>query len=153
MPFSDFKPTKRTVTFPGGSAELRALSLPDLALLISSHEDSINDIVQNIRARKDVIESGDFGDEAAIGLMTDLFIEVIRESPILAANIIAICADEPEGVKSVLNLPVNIQVEALVAVGEMTFTDLASVKKFIANVKMLIAGLLPKSATVALAAE
>jgi hypothetical protein len=152
MSLSTYKPKTITVEFPDGDFEVRGLSLPDVAVLVDSHEYVINNIVTKVRTRKEIIEAeGGANDEALANLMGDLFMEIIRESPMLAANIIAICADEPDQMVNASRLPIVTQVEALTAIGDLTFKDMASVKKFVANVTKLIRGILP-SETATLAA-
>jgi len=150
MPLSESKPKTRKVEFPGGSTEIRGISLSDVAMLIDSHEGVINSIVQKIRVG--FFENDAVDDEAMSQLMIDTALEVIRESPIFVANLIAICADEPDQIEVAMKLPLNTTIEAVIAIGEISFTDLASIKKFIASVKVLIRHLLPNESA-ALAAE
>jgi hypothetical protein len=81
-------------------------------------------------------------------MLAELTMDLIRESPTLAGNIIALAADEsdPASMRAAATLPVTVQLEALLAIGELTFKDLAAVKKLVAGVKMLIRGLLPPAA-------
>jgi len=142
MPLSEFKAITREVKFPGGSMQVRAVSLPDVSMLIDSHEQTINDIVQKVR--KGIVENGMFEDEEVMAsVLTDVFMQVIRESPVLIGNIISLCADEPGLLEIAMKLPVSVQIEALIVIGELSFVDLASVKKFAADVMKLIRNLLP----------
>jgi hypothetical protein len=145
MSLSDYKPPKRKIEFDGGSFEVRAISLPDVAMLIDLHERTIAAIVTKIRERQNL----DF-DSAEI--MVNTIMEVVRESPMLAANIISLCADEQDQMQTVLKLPLPVQIDALQQIANVTFTDLASVKKFIADAMRLVKGILPPT-PVALAAE
>lgn len=133
MALSDHITQKRKILFPGGEFEVRAITLPDVAVIVESHREAIDRIVGQMRVR-------DLNDSEAI---TETLMEVVAESPILAANIIAICSDEPDQMGAAMNLPLPVTVEALQAIGDLTFTDLAAVKKFGANVTRLIRGMLP----------
>lgn len=139
MPLADYKPRKRTIKFDGGYFDVRAFSLMDVATIIDSHQEAIEKIY--IRLQVNASEGFDLSEAMAMELLMDM----VRESPTLAGNIIALAADEPnaEMMRVAATLPITVQIEALIAVGELTFTDIASVKKFGADVMSLIGGILP----------
>lgn len=145
MALADFRPRKRVVSFEGGEFEVRAITLNDVAVIVDSHRFTIDGIVSKMRARQGL----DMDDP---NIIADTMMEVVNESPILAANIIAICSDEREQMDAAARLPVPVTVEALQAIGDLTFTDMAAVKKFTADVMRLIRGILPPPSE-ALAAE
>jgi len=61
--------------------------------------------------------------------------------PDLAAAVIALASDEPDAVDVVRSLPLPVQLDALIAVGKLTFTDEGAVPKFLAGLGgMLRAG-------------
>lgn len=139
MSLADYKPRKREIRFDGGSFEIRAFSLTDVAIVIDSHQWAIEQIYVKLRARAD--QKLDLDEATA----TELLMELVRESPTLAGNIIALAADEPgpEIMRIAATLPMTVQIEALTAIGQLTFTDMAAVKKFGADVMTLIGGILP----------
>jgi hypothetical protein len=144
MPLSEFKPKTETVLFDGGSFDIRAISLPDVAMLIDSHELSINSMVMTVRNRLDIIKAnGKTDDEAMSEIVGSMVIEIIRETPILAGNLICLCADEPGEMETAMKLPVTVQIEALTKIAKLTFTDLASVKKLATDVMSIVRGMLP----------
>lgn len=135
MPIADFLPRKETILFPGGSFEVRAVTIQDIAALVDIHQDAIDEIYIRIQSRADE----EFTPEIAQWLMMN----TIQQSPILAAHLIALAADEPREMMNVMKMPLTIQVEALQRIGELTFTDIASAKKFGGDVMNLMRVLLP----------
>jgi hypothetical protein len=142
MAFADYKPRRVKITFDGGSASVRAISLMDVATIIDSHQWAVEQCAARIRAGLEV------NGQVTEAMLAELTMDLIRESPTLAGNIIALAADEsdPASMRAAATLPVTVQLEALLAIGELTFKDLAAVKKLVAGVKMLIRGLLPPAA-------
>jgi hypothetical protein len=147
MPLADFVPVKRTVAFPGGEFEVRALNLLDISMLIDNHRFAIDQIASQIRTSREL----SFPDD---DIIREAIIEVIRESPVLVANIISLCSDERDQQEVALSLPATIQLETLLAVADLTFKDTAAIKKLAADVMRLITGILPPgTVTLAQAAE
>jgi hypothetical protein len=147
MPLADFVPVKRTVAFPGGEFEVRALNLLDISMLIDNHRFAIDQIASQIRTSREL----SFPDD---DIIREAIIEVIRESPVLVANIISLCSDERDQQEAALSLPATIQLETLLAVADLTFKDTAAIKKLAADVMRLITGILPPgTVTLAQAAE
>src|SRR5687767_13231259 len=109
MPLSSYTPKKVTVEFPGGSFEVRAISLPDVALLIDVHEHTISMIAEKVRNRQALL-GGD--DESLVQeTIADLISEMIRESPVLMGNLLTICADEREAFEQAMSLPITVQLD------------------------------------------
>jgi hypothetical protein len=123
--------------------ELRALSLPDASILVDSHEHAITAIAMKIQNRRDLFERPGQDPEALNEIMADLAMELIRESPLLVGNLIALCSDEPAQLTAAIELPITVQIEAISVIAELTFKDIASVKKLIAGVTRMIRGFFP----------
>lgn len=115
-------PTK-TIVLPGeGSLTLRGLALPDIAKIVENHrpmveqlfskyaEDSTNDDLENI---------------------TMIGQTLVESAPLLLAHVVAISADEPEEWEVVSKLPFPVQLEAIEAVGKLTFEGSGGVKKVV----------------------
>jgi len=126
--------TRRKISFEGGEFELRGVSLPDISAAIMEHREAVDRVADILRSRADATD---------FGAMIDILIDVIRESPYLAAFLICSCADEPDAYSAAFHLPLAVQVEALRAIGDMTFQDAEALKKLIADVKGLLAGIRP----------
>ena len=125
---------RRKISFEGGEFELRGVSLPDISAAITEHREAVDRVADILRNRA---ETDDFGS------MIDILIDVIRESPYLAAFLICSCADEPDAYSAAFHLPLAVQVEALRAIGDLTFSDADALKKLIADVRGLLAGMRP----------
>lgn len=136
MPLATYKAPRRKIEFPGGDVEVRAISLQDVAIIIDAHQMTVDRISTMIRSRADL----DFENQQII---VDTIMEAIRESPLLVANLIALCADETEFQEAASQIPLPAQIEILQAIADITFKDEAAVKKFMADVTKLIRGMLP----------
>jgi hypothetical protein len=112
------------------------VSLPDVAGLVVNHREAVDRIAFIIKTQDQV----NLDDTTAI---IEIFVDVIRESPYLAADLICSCADEPDAYAEAFRLPLTVQLEALRNIGELTFADANAVKKLTADVRMLLAGMLP----------
>jgi hypothetical protein len=150
MPLANYTPAKRRVPYGDGEddyLELRALTLQDVAILIDSHRFAMDQIATTVRTAYDsaTLTEAD--------VISEIIMDVVRESPLLAANVLALCADEPDHQARALNLPLPIVAEALQVIAGLTFTDEAAVKKFLANVRRLIIGMTRPTTVGALAAE
>jgi len=125
---------RRKISFEGGAFEIRGVSLPDISAAIMEHREALDRVADILRNQA---EMNDFDS------MIEILIDVIRESPYLAAFLICSCADEPDAYSAAFHLPLTVQVEALRAIGDMTFQDAEALKKLIADVKGLLAGIRP----------
>lgn len=142
MPLADYTHKKRTVAFDGGEFEVRAISLPDVAGLVARNEEAIDHVVAVLRVQQEL----NLTDAQAV---FDILFRLIRESPFLAADLITSCADEPSQFDAAFRLPLTVQVEALQTIADLTFADAAALKKFAADVKRLLTGILPPTAVAA----
>jgi len=125
--------TRRKITFEGGEFELRGVSLPDISAAIMEHREAVDRVAEILRRTN----AND------LDTTVEILIDVIRESPYLAAFLICSCADEPDAYSAAFHLPLTVQIEALRAIGELTFSDAEALKKLIADVRGLLAGMRP----------
>ena len=128
--------TRRKISFEGGEFELRGVSLPDISNAIMEHREAVDRVADILRSRAEMND---------VSSIIDIMIDVIRESPYLAAFLICSCADEPDAYSAAFHLPLAVQVEALRTIGDLTFQDAEALKKLIADVKGLLAGIRPPS--------
>jgi len=128
MSLSNYNPETTTVDLPGrgGSLTVRGLSFQDLTALIRDHRETIEKLFN------------DYSDDGsnAHSLLTKL----LTNSPEFCAHVIALACDEPEAVDNALRLPLTAQLDALIAVGKMTFEEAGGVKKFLEQIIMIIQG-------------
>ena len=132
----DYIATKRTIRFEGGEFDVRGVSLPDVAAAIVGHREAVDKIATVIRLQDQL----NLDDLTAV---IEIIVDVIKESPYLAADIICSCADEPDAYAAAFRLPLTVQIEALRTIGELTFADAAALKKLVADARTLLAGMLP----------
>lgn len=132
----DYVVVKRKVQFEGGEFEVRGVSLPDVAGAILNHREAVDRIATVIRLR-DELNLDD------LNAVLEILVDVIKESPYLAADLICSCADEPESYVEAFKLPLTVQVEAIRTIGELTFSDAIALKKLVADVTTLLRGMLP----------
>jgi hypothetical protein len=125
--------TRRKISFEGGEFEIRGVSLPDISAAIMEHREAVDRVADILRQTN----ADDFN------TTIEILIDVIRESPYLAAFLICSCADEPDAYSAAFHLPLTVQVEALRVIGELTFSDAEALKKLIADVRGLLAGMRP----------
>lgn len=138
MPISDYKPQIASIEFPGGSFEVRGISLDDMAAVIDVHSTAV-DLIREKMLQHQIVSP----DQITPELAADVVVSVIRECPSLAAQVISLAADEREAYGIVMKMPITLQMQALRAIGELTFRDLATAKKFVADVRSLIGAILP----------
>lgn len=136
MPLSSFKPSKRKIEWPGGDVEVRAISLQDVAIIIDAHQATVDRIATMMMSRADL----DFNSNV---IVADTIMEAVRESPLLVANLIALCADEAEFMEAASKIPLPAQIEILQTISDITFKDDAALKKFAADVTKLIRAMIP----------
>jgi hypothetical protein len=132
----DYVAVKRKVAFKGGEFEVRGVSIPDVAGLVVNHRDAVDRIAFFLRNKEDL----NLDDVTAT---IEVLVDVIKESPFLAAELICSCADEPDAYVIAYQLPLTVQIEALRVIGELTFSDAEALKKLTADVRRLLAGMLP----------
>lgn len=125
---SDFQVERRELAYKGGSFHVEGLSLESFAVLVRTH-------LQDLEALFDLFEHSENLQGADI---QRLAIAVLEEAPGFAANVIALAAGEPDAAPKAAKLPGPVQLEALAAIGELTFTEVGGVKKFLPTVAKLL---------------
>jgi hypothetical protein len=114
----DITINKTEIEVPGGDFAVRGLALIDVNTLFSRYADTASDLFKSLM-QGEVQQA----DSAQIANM------LVKDAPALAAALIATAADEPEMEAVVSRLPFPIQIEALEAIGKLTFTTEGSLKK------------------------
>lgn len=142
MPLADYQHKRRTIKYDGGEFDVRGVSLPDLAGLVDRNQAAIDHVAAVVRAQDEL----NFSDNQAV---TEIVLDAIRESPYLVADLISSCAEEPEAYQVAFTLPLTVQVEALQAIADLTFTDAAALKNLVAAVKKLLQGMIPPTTVAA----
>lgn len=132
MALSDYKPKKESVFVPiEGQTDnieipLRGLSATDISDIVTVHFNDMDAVYEIYESTGD----GEFGELRMLSLISKL----ITAAPGLIAHVIAVSADEPELVDVASLLPMASQYEAMSKIIALTFTDIATLKKVIADV-------------------
>ena len=135
MALADFTP--ETVSIKAGRATIavHGLSFTDISSLIKTHFDDLDGLF-------DIYEKHSGADFSNIA-MGRYAVGLVKEAPGLVAHIIALAADEPDLVDVAAKLPLLAQVEALQAIGKLTFEEIGGVKKMLEAMKDLAAQVRP----------
>lgn len=130
MKLAEYKAASREVQVGEGSFHVKGLSLDDLSVLVSHH-------LEDLEALFDVFENAE---KLGGADWQKIAAGVIAQAPGFAANVIALGAGETdtEAVRGARALPFPVQLEAFVAIGDLTFTEVGSVKKFLETVAGLL---------------
>lgn len=124
MALKDFIIPRRTLQVGATEVTLRGLTFADMGVLVAEHRDEFVAAGNIIGASKDN--------------MASLASVLAQVAPRIVAHGIALAADEPEAVDAVATLPAPVQLEALLIVGELTFTDPGAAPKFLAGLTSLL---------------
>lgn len=137
MALSDYKQVSRVFELKGASFEVKALSLNEMRVLIRQHMPDLEALfqvsVEALEGKSEVSESD----------IQRLVVAAVEQAPGLVANVIALSAGETDeaGVAAAYRLPFPVQVDVLLAIGNLTFDEVGGVKKWWGA----IAGLLGKT--------
>jgi hypothetical protein len=128
MSLRKYQSPRREITLPDGSTfPVRGLSFLDLSKLVLTHREEFVAAGKIVSANKD-----DMGTLAAV---------LAQTLPGLVASAVAVAADEPDLTSVIESLPLSVQLEAILAVGELTVRDANSIPKILAGLaRMLRAG-------------
>jgi len=139
MALSDYEIPRTSVPLNNGNAiEVRGMSLTDVSLLYRIHEESVDEIVKMFKGKLVGAATPDEIGEAVTNDSKGIVIEFLRHFPLVASNIIALACDEPDAWRKAQELPMPVQVEALVAISRLTFEDINGFKKFVGNALAVI---------------
>ena len=128
---------KKSVRVGETAFDVRGLSFHDISDLMTGNQD---DLVELVTMYVQTAEQGE--DPMAGGTAGVAFLQkVVHELPSLVAKVVAIAADEPDSYAVVEKMPFPAQLEAILAVGQMTFEDEDGLKKFGENILTLLAAL------------
>lgn len=128
MSLSDYKPDSREIKIGGTTFRVEGLSLDHVAVLIRAH-------LPDLEALFDIIQHSEKINPQSIQAVVT---SIISQAPGFAANVIALAAGEGDATETAAKLPFTKQIEALIAIGELTFTEVGSVKKALEAVTSLL---------------
>lgn len=128
MGLASFTPESHEFNFKGGSFTVEGLSLEALATLVQHHLpdlEALFDLFQGF----DKAEGQDF---------TPLVVSLIQQAPGFCSNVIALAAGEPDSAKKAARLPFPLQIEVLLKIGDLTFTEVGGPKKSLEMIAALL---------------
>jgi hypothetical protein len=125
MSLRNYQAPRRDVPLPDGSTfSVRGLTFLDLSKLVMSHRDEFVAAGKIITANKD-----DMGTLALV---------LAQTLPGLIASAVAAAADEPDLTGVIESLPLPVQLDAILAVGELTVLDANSLPKILAGLARIL---------------
>lgn len=123
MSLASYTPPSTTVELPrGGSLTVRGLAAEDISTLLRRHGQELETLYAKA-------VSGEIPEKAVAAMMMQT---VLQSFPYLAADIIALAADEPENYETAAKLPLPTQMTLLTAIFNNTFETEDDVKNFLA---------------------
>lgn len=134
MALSDFVLQKETVAYRGGSFEVHGINFDVVnRIILDGHRAEVDRAIQMLQDSLNP-ETGEIGDLD----LTTAFASIMREFPVLIAKIVAACADDIDNWANVYNMPVSVQLDAVVKVSNLTFDGEDSIKKFLENLILMV---------------
>lgn len=125
MSLRDFVVETRAIALRGDQKlQVRGIAFDDLLRLLSDRRGLIDQAFKLVGDAKFDPESADEQQ------LRKLIGGLVAALPDLAAELIALAADEPDMAPTARRLPAPVQLDALIAIYEMTFTEPAGLGKF-----------------------
>jgi hypothetical protein len=125
----------RKIVFRGGEFEVQGLTFDMVARLVTAGHrgelDKAIELFQGLQVGSD--------DTDVIGSLSSL----ITMAPVLAAKAIALGCGEMDQWEKARSLPMPVQLDALLAIGKLTFDGADSVKNFLRGLQDLLSGMTP----------
>lgn len=136
MSLSNYAPEQRKVALGDSFIQLGGLSLEHVAILMREHLSDLDQLWSIFSSARE--KSPD--DFAKIAMA------VVSQAPGFAANLIALAAGEPGAAANAMSIPAPKQIEIIVTIGELTFTEVGGVKKGMETIASLLVALKPEVA-------
>jgi len=147
MSLADYQPEVRMFGKDKGQFSVSGLSLEHFSLLLTTHLTDLEKIF-------DLIISGMSGQEIDMDSAKTVAIKFCAECPELVAHVIALAADgvdhksgrvQMDSLVAAAKLPLALQIDILVAIGELTFSEVGGVKKCLELLTGMLGSLIPKA--------
>ncbi len=142
MALSDFTPETIEIKSKRVTFDVRGLSMIDLSAILRVH---IDDLEHLFKMYEEEAGNASFSNISMARYATRL----ISDAPGLVSHIIALAADEPDMVSTVERLPMMTQLDALKAIGKLTFEEVGGVKKLVETLGDLLKEMSPERKQVA----
>lgn len=134
MAFSDYVVPTVELTLPNGAtATVRGIALQDITVLLSRHLPTITAFFNRMSSVRDGVVRPD--QVAAISM------DLLGSAPALAADIIALAADEPNMGPKIQRYPIGVQVDALEKICTLTLEQAGGAKNLGETVMRVVKGI------------
>ena len=134
MSLSSYTPPRENVAAGDASFSVRGLNLDDVALLMTAYQQQLAGAYHAFETMQDAARPHQ-------DLMSQMVLALVLDAPAIAADIIAIAADQPDANKQARLLPFPVQVTALTCVGRLTFEAGGGLGNFLAALAKMGSGL------------
>lgn len=128
MALTDFVLPTEEVSFPGGSFAVRGLSLEDITVLLTTHGPVMEQFFKKYSGSPEESSPMEIG------------MSLVAQAPTVAAQIIALAADEPEKADVIRKMNLAVQQKALEKIAKLTFDASGGPGKFVEAVIRLVQG-------------
>lgn len=129
MALADFQPARHEIKLKGGSFHVEGLSLEAISRLIQQHLDDLEALFTLFEKSNQLSADADMR-----GIATAL----VQTAPGLVANIIALGAGEPDMAPKAAKLPAPVQIDVLMTIGDLTFSETGGIKKSLETIAALL---------------
>lgn len=131
MGLASYTPERHEVSIGGSSFFVEGLTLDSISRLIQQHLPDLEAIFELFK-NAEKVEQAD---------LTNLATALVQAAPGLAANIIALGANEPDAAPNAAKLPAPLQIELILKIGDLTFKETGGVKKSMEMVVALLSSM------------
>lgn len=143
MSLKKLKFAKTKIDTPMGEIALRGITLPDVRKLLVSNPVESELIYKQATALGERIDAG----EATNGsVVTEFLSVIIQTAPKLIGHAIALASDDndDESIEIAMKLPIDVQLECLTAIANMTFVMEGGAGNFIGKIGRLTKEVMPR---------
>lgn len=136
MALADYQPKRVVVEIRKGlDFNVRGLSFEDISTLMGNFAVDLDKLI-DIYAK--------VGDTEDMSEMAQYTVALVREAPLLVAQMIALASDEPDSVEQARTLTMVTQINAIRAIGKLTFEEAGGPKKFFESLTELVKTITPR---------
>lgn len=124
------------ISYRGNEFAVAGIGLDTIAeLMVSGERGQLETAVAQLEKLYNATQAKD--DNAMTAGLTQLVLQL----PGLAAKLIALAAGEPNQTDKVRKLPISVQLDAILAIGRLTFDGEDSIKNFVNGLMTLLSGM------------
>lgn len=133
MSLSDFQIETSEIVRGGSSFTVRGLSADDVQAILARIRNSL-ELIFNLAEAEGISSLGNVTQDK----LRRFLVSAIKEFPIVIAMIIAQAVGEPDEFEKAKTLPIQVQIEALEKISELTFGDATNFGAFSGKVQAVV---------------